>query len=56
MEKTQNDSKFCPPDYEIEAFARCLLPEIQRFFDSEQGQREFREWKEQKKDGNDIGK
>ena len=34
------------PDHEIEALARCLLPEIQKFFESEEGQREFREWKQ----------
>ena len=35
------------PRHEIEALARCLLPEIQKFFDSEEGQREFEEWKRQ---------
>jgi len=25
------------PKHEIEALARCLLPEIQRFFESEEG-------------------
>jgi len=29
----------------IEALARCLLPEIEKFFQSEEGQREFEEWK-----------
>ena len=33
------------PQHEIEALARCLLPEIQKFFGSEEGQREFAEWK-----------
>jgi hypothetical protein len=33
------------PQYEIETLARCLLPEIQKFFESEEGQREFAEWK-----------
>jgi hypothetical protein len=33
------------PQYEIEALARCLLPEIQNFFESEEGKREFAEWK-----------
>jgi hypothetical protein len=31
----------------MEALARCLLPEIQRFFESEDGKREFAEWKRQ---------
>ena len=33
------------PKHEIEALARCLIPEIQKFFESEDGQREFEEWK-----------
>ena len=33
------------PRHEIESLARCLLPEIQRFFESPEGKREFEEWK-----------
>ena len=33
------------PKHEIEALARCLLPEIFSFFESEEGKREFEEWK-----------
>ena len=33
------------PKHEIEAFARCLLPEIQKFFENEEGKREFEEWR-----------
>jgi len=33
------------PQHEIEALARVLLPEIQRFFESEKGRREFEEWR-----------
>lgn len=33
------------PLHEVEALARVLLPEIQRFFESEVGQKEFHEWK-----------
>ena len=33
------------PKHEIEALARCLLPEIQKFFESEDGKREFEEWR-----------
>ena len=32
---------------EVEALARVLLPKIQAFFESEEGQREFAEWKVQ---------
>ena len=35
------------PQYKIEAIARCLLPDIQAFYESEEGQREFAEWKAQ---------
>jgi len=46
------------PRHEIEALARCLLPEIQKFFESEEGQREFAEWKreqaENQKEGRSI--
>ena len=37
------------PRYELEALARCLLPDIQAFFESEEGQREFAEWQESRK-------
>ena len=37
------------PQHEIEALARCLLPEMQKFFESEEGKREFEEWKQQQK-------
>ena len=33
------------PQHEIDTLARCLLSEIQKFFESEEGQKEFREWK-----------
>ena len=33
------------PQHEIEALARCLLPEIQKFFESEEGKKEFAQWK-----------
>jgi len=35
------------PQHEIEALARCLLPEMQKFFESEEGRREYEEWKQQ---------
>ena len=36
------------PLHEVEALARVLLPEIQKFFESEEGQKEFREWKKRR--------
>ena len=35
------------PQHKIEAIARCLLPDILAFYESEEGQREFAEWKAQ---------
>lgn len=35
------------PDHEIEAIARCIYPDIIAFYESEEGQREFAEWKRQ---------
>ncbi len=35
------------PAYQFEALARCLLPEIQKFFESEEGKKEFAQWKEE---------
>ena len=35
------------PDYEIESLARCLLPKIQAYFNSPEGQAAFAEWKQQ---------
>ena len=37
------------PPYQIEAIARCILPDILAFYDSEEGQQEFVEWKIQRK-------
>ena len=33
------------PEHEIENIARILLPDILAFYESEEGQREFAEWK-----------
>ncbi len=35
------------PDYEYENLARHFLPQIQAFFETEQGKKEFEEWKVQ---------
>ena len=36
------------PQYQIEAIARCIMPDILAFYESEEGQREFAEWKERR--------
>ena len=33
------------PQHEIETIARILLPDILTYYESEEGQREFTEWK-----------
>lgn len=48
--KKINDHGTGIPYHEVEALARVLLPEIQAFFESEEGQKEFAEWKEQQYD------
>ncbi len=32
------------PDIEIDSLARALLPAIQTYFETEEGQREFKAW------------
>ena len=36
------------PQHEIEKIARCILPDILAYYESEEGQREFAEWKKQR--------
>ena len=43
--KKPNDYGTGIPYHEVEALARVLLPEIQAFFESGEGQQEFAEWK-----------
>ena len=43
--KKPNDYGTGIPYHEVEALAHVLLPEIQAFFESEDGQREYAEWK-----------
>lgn len=35
------------PQHQIEAIARCILPDILAFYESEEGQMEFTEWEKQ---------
>ena len=36
------------PKEELETIARCFLPDIIAFFESEEGKREFEEWKQRR--------
>ena len=42
---TKKDNSTEIPNQEIESLARLLLPEIQKYFTSEVGVREFESWK-----------
>lgn len=40
------------PDDVLESLARCFLPDIIAFYETEEGQKYFEEWKAQKKNKN----
>ncbi len=42
-----NSSQTEIPDFVIDTLARCLLPKIQAYFESPEGQAEFKAWKQQ---------
>lgn len=44
------------PDYELEAIARCLLPDMQSYFESDEGKRAFAEWQAQQQKQGDNSK
>lgn len=37
------------PQEIVESFARFLIPEIRKYYESEQGKKEFEEWQERQK-------
>jgi len=44
IETTPAESEMNIPDYAIERLARCMLPLIQKYYESEEGQRELMNW------------
>ena len=42
---TKKHKSIIIPQYELDSLARCFFSEIQKFYESEEGQREFEEWK-----------
>ena len=52
--KLINDSGI--PQHEIEHIARCILPDILAYYESEEGQREFRQWLAQREADKTEGK
>ena len=53
-DKTEKEIEL--PQAIVESFARFLVPEIRKFYESEQGQREFAEWEAQQaqREKNDV--
>lgn len=49
QDKPQSTSGMDIPDYAIERIARCLLPMLQSYYESAEGQQELAEWKQQQK-------
>ncbi|GAA6397062.1 hypothetical protein [Solibaculum mannosilyticum] len=49
MADEKNDTEREIPDHVIDSLARCLLPHIQNYFESEEGQRFLEEWNTGKK-------
>ena len=45
-----NEKDYVIPQRDIESLARCLLPQIQKYFESEEGQKEFTEWQAKQKE------
>lgn len=49
FEQTQEaDKQHRHFQHKIEAIARCIMPDILAFYESEEGQREFAEWKKRR--------
>ena len=44
---TTEDQQAVIPDFEVDALARCLLPKMQTYFASPEGQAAFEKWKQQ---------
>lgn len=44
------------PKEELETIARCFLPDIIAFFETEEGNREYEEWKQQREKENQSNK
>lgn len=49
-QKTENEIEL--PQEIIDSFARFLVPEIRKFYESEQGQKEFEKWQTKQKEQN----
>lgn len=52
MAKKPKDYGTGVPVYIIQSLARCLLPDILAFYESEEGQQEFTRWEAERARGN----
>ena len=50
QDQSQSSSGMDIPDYAIERIARCMLPMIRSYYESEEGQRELAKWKSRQKE------
>ena len=50
MDEEKTDREIKLPQSIIDSFAHFLVPEIRKFYESEQGQREFAEWEAMQED------
>jgi len=44
------------PDYQFEALARCLLPKIQKYYESDEGKKDLTEYRAEKEKRVQAGK
>ncbi len=42
----QDDGQVVIPEFVIDTLARCMLPKIQAYYESPEGQAEFEAWKQ----------
>ncbi len=49
VNKSLGKDGFNPPKHEVDALARCILPAIQAYFNTEEGRSEFAEWMSSRK-------
>jgi hypothetical protein len=55
-DKHNSQNEIVLPQSVTESFARFLVPEIRKFYESEQGKREFAEWEARNKEAEQADK
>lgn len=48
LQNKKNKTNFDIPDYQLESLARVLLPIMREYLSSEQGQKDYAEWCQQR--------